>query len=95
MRRPWREERKPQGDIPPSPLSMWKGRGDDQFQTNLPEPATVKRPLTKSTGSEGTLSGLHLSWLGVTAASSKLLLMVSAGNSRGWNGSWVTEGRMR
>lgn len=39
--------------------------------------------------------GRQRSWLGVTAAASKLLMMVSTGKSSGWKGSCVTEGRMR
>jgi hypothetical protein len=70
-------------------MSEWR------FCPHLPAPQMVVRPRTKSTGAPGTGKGRQRSWLGVTAALVKSAVSVSVGNSRGWKGSWVTEGRMR
>jgi hypothetical protein len=63
----------------------------------LPAPHTVNSPRTKSTGSAcvGMGNGRHRSWLGVTTPRLKLAVRPSVGKSSGWNGSCVTEGRMR
>lgn len=62
---------------------------------HLPVPHTVLSPRTQSTGSEGTGKGLQRSWFGVMVPPEKSAVRESLGKLTGWNGSWVTEGRMR